>query len=215
MAGVKGFSIDGKWILACLVILLIATNGYWILKQREQMRVVRVIDGDTLVIKTGERVRLVGLDAPEIGQCGSKEATTVLDGLTLNKIIYIEGSGRDSWGRKLGVVWSGKVNVNLKMIESGWAKYDSFSDEKIPVMKEAGEKAEMDKRGIFGQICDKKEICGILGNIDESTGRKYYHVPGCPTYARVKIDEKRGEKIFCTENEASAAGFYPAPDCLR
>lgn len=177
------------------------------------MRVVRVIDGDTFVIQTGERVRLIGLDAPETGVCGSVEATKRLGDLVMNRIVKIDREDRDSWGRRLGIVTTTGVNVNLEMVKSGWARYDSFSDEKSEELRQAGEKASGQKLGIYGSLCDKQNTCGILGNIDESSGKKYYHLPQCPAYSRVKISPERGEKKFCTESEAKKAGFVLSPDC--
>ena len=40
--------------------------------------VVRVVDGDTLDVSSGERVRLIGIDTPEVGECGDDEAAAVL-----------------------------------------------------------------------------------------------------------------------------------------
>lgn len=47
--------------------------------------------------------------------------------------------------------------------------------------------------------------CRIKGNISENG--KIYHVPGSPSYDQTKIDESRGERWFCTEAEARAAGW--------
>ena len=178
------------------------------------MRVIRVIDGDTFVIKTGDRVRLVGLDAPETGKCGAEEAKEQLTKLLSDEVIKIEEEKRDVWGRRLGIVNIGNLNVNLEMVKSGWARYDSFSDIKNGEMKLAGEQAENNKLGIYGISCADEEKCVILGNIDESTGRKYYHLPECPSYSRVIISPERGEQIFCSESEALKAGFVPSPDCV-
>ncbi len=198
-----------------LAVGLVITNCYWMWKWREQMRVIRVIDGDTFVIRTGERVRLAGLDAPEIGSCYADESKSVLENMIGGKVIKIEGIKRDSWGRRLGFIWVGKTNINFEMVKIGAARYDNFSDEKSAQMENAGSKAEADKAGLFGVDCEGKKDCVVLGNIDESSGKKYYHVPGCPTYARVKIDKARGEKIFCFESEAEEAGFILAPDCTE
>ena len=46
----------------------------------------------------------------------------------------------------------------------------------------------------------------IKGNIG-SQGDKIYHVPGSPYYERTVIDESQGERWFCTEEEALAAGW--------
>ncbi len=50
--------------------------------------------------------------------------------------------------------------------------------------------------------------CDIKGNI--SSGGRIYHMPGQQNYARTKIDEKAGERWFCSEDEARAAGWQPA-----
>ena len=50
-------------------------------------------------------------------------------------------------------------------------------------------------------------VCRIKGNIGD-TGR-IYHLPGSPSYDRTKIDESTGERWFCTEDEARAAGWRP------
>ncbi len=48
--------------------------------------------------------------------------------------------------------------------------------------------------------------CRIKGNIG-SGGARIYHTPGAPSYERTVIDPGRGERWFCTEDEARAAGW--------
>jgi hypothetical protein len=48
--------------------------------------------------------------------------------------------------------------------------------------------------------------CAIKGNISRS-GERIYHVPGGSFYERTKINEGAGEKLFCSEEEAAAAGW--------
>ncbi|MEK7719466.1 MAG: thermonuclease family protein, partial [Bacteroidota bacterium] len=54
--------------------------------------------------------------------------------------------------------------------------------------------------------------CKIKGNIG-ATGDKIYHLPGCGSYEKTKIDESRGEKWFCSESEAVSAGWRKAKNC--
>ena len=49
--------------------------------------------------------------------------------------------------------------------------------------------------------------CLIKGNIN-SKGDKIYHVPGSSSYASTVIDTAAGERWFCTEEEAIAAGWH-------
>ena len=47
--------------------------------------------------------------------------------------------------------------------------------------------------------------CRIKGNI--SDGGHIYHVPGSPHYSRTRVEPEKGERWFCTEEEAIAAGW--------
>ncbi|MCC1494094.1 thermonuclease family protein [Cognatishimia sp. F0-27] len=52
-------------------------------------------------------------------------------------------------------------------------------------------------------------VCVIKGNIGRS-GARIYHRPGQEWYARTRIDPAKGERLFCSEDEARAAGWRPA-----
>jgi len=54
--------------------------------------------------------------------------------------------------------------------------------------------------------------CDIKGNIS-SSGEKIYHVAGCKSYKATKISESKGERWFCTEEEALQAGWRKALNC--
>ena len=52
--------------------------------------------------------------------------------------------------------------------------------------------------------------CRIKGNVSINSGKRIYHVPGQEFYSRTKIRPKYGERWFCTEEEARAAGWQKA-----
>ena len=52
--------------------------------------------------------------------------------------------------------------------------------------------------------------CNIKGNVSYNQGRKIFHVPGQKDYHRTKISSHRGERWFCSEAEARAAGWRKA-----
>ena len=52
--------------------------------------------------------------------------------------------------------------------------------------------------------------CRIKGNVSYNRGRRIYHMPGDRDYSRTRIDPSRGERWFCTEAEARAAGWRRA-----
>ena len=89
---------------------------------------MRVGDGDTLDVESGERVRLVQIDAPELGQgeCYAREARRELERLAApGAPIELERDARlddqDRFGRLLRYVHAGDVNVNVELVRRGSA----------------------------------------------------------------------------------------------
>lgn len=113
-------------ILFVLLLILSATAC------ANQLRVVRVTDGDTIKAVNNSSeiiVRLVGIDAPERsrkkdepGQPYSRKATNHLTSFVLNKTITLKEYGNDRYGRTLGVVFVNGTNANLEMVKAGLAE---------------------------------------------------------------------------------------------
>ena len=93
--------------------------------------VERVIDGDTLVLDSGEHVRLIGIDTPERGECGYREAGAKLrrlvEGRTVNLPNPSSVQDRDKYDRLLRYVDRGKIDAGYAQIRAGLAvaRYDS------------------------------------------------------------------------------------------
>ena len=89
----------------------------------------RVVDGDTVDLQNGETVRLLGIDAPEVGECGYLKASENLSGLVLDKRVQLVAGSVDSdrYGRILRYVDVGGLDAGLRLIENGFAiaRYDS------------------------------------------------------------------------------------------
>ncbi len=95
-------------------------------------RVERVTDGDSVIAvadnKTRLRIRLLGIDAPELphdgkpGQPYAEEARDYLDHLIGGKTIQVDAYGRDQYNRVLGVLWDEQLNINLVMVAMGYAE---------------------------------------------------------------------------------------------
>ena len=91
--------------------------------------VVRIVDGDTFDLDVW-RVRLHGLDAPELYQvcerggerwrCGL-EAMRALNRLTRDKTVRCLGKGRDAFSLVIAVCHVGEVEINAYMVAQGWA----------------------------------------------------------------------------------------------
>jgi endonuclease YncB( thermonuclease family) len=91
--------------------------------------VTHVVDGDTLDLADGRRVRLVGMDTPEVGECGYAEAAAALTTLTLGKRVTLvpPDEDRDQYGRLLRYVDVAGVDAGLRLVRRGLAiaRYDS------------------------------------------------------------------------------------------
>src|SRR3989338_8949420 len=85
--------------------------------------VSKVIDGDTLELETGERVRLLGINTPEKGQPYNQEAAEKLKQLVEGKSVQLEQdtNDKDQYGRLLRYVYVGKTFVNLELVKEGYA----------------------------------------------------------------------------------------------
>ncbi len=89
-------------------------------------RVSHVVDGDTLDIEDGNRIRILGIDAPETGvgaECGGWEAHAALAARTEGRQITLsyDATCRDRYGRLLAHVWVDGALLGLEMLASGFA----------------------------------------------------------------------------------------------
>lgn len=91
--------------------------------------VVRVVDGDTIELGNGETVRLVGIDTPEVGECGFEESAARLGELVAGQAVTLEESDeeRDQYDRLLRYVDIGAMDAGYRLIRDGLAiaRYDS------------------------------------------------------------------------------------------
>lgn len=122
---IKLFTVSTK-LITCVALAFIST----LLMADEAKYVVRVIDGDTVVLETGERVRLLGINAPELGykgkpsDAGVQTAKDYLASKVLNQRIIIDvGMERkDKYTRTLAHLFlENGSHVNRQMLRSGMA----------------------------------------------------------------------------------------------
>ncbi|MBI2476272.1 MAG: thermonuclease family protein [Candidatus Taylorbacteria bacterium] len=203
------------------------------------VRVVRAVDGDTIELEGGERVRYIGVDTPEtvdprkpvqcFGVAASKKNRELVEGKTVR--LEKDITDRDKYNRLLRYVWLGDVLVNQELVAQGFAKSYSYPpDVKYQSQFVAAEKqARESKLGLWAacvsaaapatavmpsaaQASASNPSCAVKGNISAS-GEKIYHLQGCGSYAKTTIDESRGERWFCSEQEAQTAGWRRALNC--
>jgi endonuclease YncB( thermonuclease family) len=91
-------------------------------------KVLSITDGDTVILRGGERVRYLNIDTPEIGQPFAAEAKEFNRQLVRFKDVRLETDAkeRDTYGRLLAYVYvetdDGWVMVNLELVRAGLAK---------------------------------------------------------------------------------------------
>lgn len=197
---------------------------------------------DVLINDNVERLRLIGVNTPETVdprkpvECFGIEASNKTKSLLADQRIYLESDPsqgeRDKYNRLLRYVFlEDGTNFNLLLIKEGYA-YEYTYD--LPYkyqseFKDAQKEASMNKIGLWGNTCgntppQKTNIisppaqtnttnsCTIKGNINAS-GEKIYHTASCGSYNKTNIDESKGEKWFCTEQEALDGGWRKALNC--
>jgi endonuclease YncB( thermonuclease family) len=87
----------------------------------------RVIDGDTIELAVGVRVRLYGVDTPERGQPGFAKATEFTKDFITHNRIKIEKMGTDKYGRVVAIVFGisrgsfGNKILNAELVKHGHA----------------------------------------------------------------------------------------------
>lgn len=201
--------------------------------------VVGITDGDTIKVRVGgttERVRLIGLDAPELkgAECWSQKASSRMQSLVQSRSVQLvrdpTQDDRDRYGRLLRhVVTADGQLVAQALIEGGFAKeytYDGAYAHR-DAYRAAQDRARGKGLGVWSAACaappraapaptgapaapvKPSGSCVIKGNIS-SSGEKIYHVPGGGSYDVTVITESKGERWFCSEQAAEAAGWRRA-----
>ena len=126
----------------------------------------------------------------------------------------------DEYGRSVSVCKNGNTDINAEMVRAGLAlAYRRYSNDYVDEETEAKSARRGLWAGEFTPPWDwrresraettQKSGCVIKGNINQS-GERIYHLPGSDAYDRTKIDPRSGERWFCSEAEARAAGWRPA-----
>ena len=115
--------------------------------------VSRVIDGDTFVLLNEERVRLIGIDTPEMGEFYYKNATERLIELIRYRNVTLERDieNIDYYGRLLRYVFIGDLFVNMILVEEGYARAYPFelTDRYEEEFAEAEREAKNNRRGMW------------------------------------------------------------------
>ncbi len=117
--------------------------------------VIRVVDGDTVWVKTAPgaeilKVRIVGIDAPEICQSWGRDARAALEHQILGQTVALTVSKRrhDDYGRLLARIDLGADDVGRWMVVNGHAWSNGYGRQPGPYSAEQSQ-AQLAQRGLF------------------------------------------------------------------
>lgn len=121
-------------------------------------RVVGVVDGDTVTVlddtNTQWKIRLMGIDAPEKKQPFGSKSKESLSAMLFNKQVEVEFNKQDKYGRTVGRISVGGIDVNLEQVKAGMAwHYKAYEREQSEADRtayaQAEEQARAAKRGLW------------------------------------------------------------------
>lgn len=185
-------------ILISFLITGLIANSFFLFsliekKSLKEVKIARVIDGDTVVTTDGEVVRLLNINSPEKGEPGYQEALFFLKKFE-NKTLRLDKVSNEKYGRSLGRLYS-KEYLNLEIVKRGFASKFLVHESELIEFSEAEEKAikgnlgKWKKSSFYGCIIltvePKKEIVKLKNLCSEISINGW----------RIK-DESRKEYIF-------------------
>ncbi len=181
-------------------------------------QVSKVIDGDTIELSNGDRVRYIGIDTPEfrngIPDPYAQEAYEANKKLVEGKEVQLEldVQKRDKYGRILAYVYVGDLFVNAWLIENGYAQImtipPNITHQELFLALQT--KAREENRGLWGletTQANKEEVeYPYIGNRNSMKFHHYY----CDS---VKDMKEKNKVYFKTREEAIEAGYVPCKRC--
>lgn len=135
----------------------VVTSEFEYQPSKYKVKSTRVIDGDTIEIEGGRRIRYIGVNTPETYECYYQQAKDKNKELVEGKEIIIEKdvSETDRYGRLLRYVWVDNIFVNEYLVREGYAQVATYP----PDVKyqdnflEAQREARENSRGLWGDVC--------------------------------------------------------------
>ncbi|MCX6744294.1 MAG: thermonuclease family protein [Candidatus Parcubacteria bacterium] len=147
-------------VLALILCLCLAPNSQSP-TDAQIFKVTRIVDGDTFVLETKDKVRLLGVDTPELHhpkkpvQCFAQEAKDFTSRQVLNQKVKLtfEGQPRDRYGRVLAWIWYGpgyKKLLNAEIISQGYGfSYRKYPTSRLEEFNRLEREARKNKRGLW------------------------------------------------------------------
>ena len=211
-SGRKGFVVPAT-LVSALLLCSLSPRALSAAGAAESVQVVRVVDGDTLVLRSVGTVRLIGIDTPETVdprkpvQAFGMEATAFLRQLVQGQPVRVEYDTQrfDKYGRTLAYLYLPDDSfVNLEMVRQGYAHaYLNYPFRHMEEFRGAEREAREAGRGLWGQHSTEQSAVSAASvpmRVWVNTSSRVYHCPGTRYYGNTA----RGE--YMTESEAQQSG---------
>ncbi len=231
-------------LVACLALLALAVPGVSA-PTRFTGRVVAVHDGDTISVLVGRRpvkVRLDGIDCPELSQPYGRVAKLFTSDHVFGKTVEVEQTTVDRYGRSVGRVFVNGEDLSNLVLAAGLAwHYTQYSSDRS--LAAAEQSARAAHRGLWSQPnptppwvyrrprTRQAPASDSVPTVRRNTPRAKPALPPAvaaqgPFHGNVQshvfhapgcpnYDCKNCTVIFATREEALAQGYKPARDCNR
>lgn len=140
-------------VIAYIALIFLSLQAGATSRQAQSGEVTRVVDGDTLWVKTSTsskplKVRIQGIDAPEICQPGGLAARDFLMQKVSGQQVTVTSGARDDYGRTVGTVhWQGQ-DIGRWLVAQGHAWVYTYRSKKAPYSEEFS-RAQGERRGLF------------------------------------------------------------------
>jgi micrococcal nuclease len=177
----------------------------------DRFQVIRVLDGDTVELSGGDKLRLIGIDTPERGEPFYDSARVYLEHQILGKSVDIRHSKqrRDHYGRLLGYVYYDSVFINRLLVRSGLANVYPHKDnqgdlEQMHSLFASQDSAITDKSGIWSLEHPAEDFY-----IATPHGLRF-HRPSCTYLNKDRMDDYIH---FESRLEAFKKGYSPCRKC--
>ena len=198
------------FILFVLLVRYVSEIGYD-KSPKDRYLVTKVIDGDTIELVGGDKLRLLGIDSPERGDLLYDSATAILASIVANRTVTVTYSKRrrDRYGRILGYLFIDDICVNEAILSSGMANVYLFDDNlsdsaRITGLLNAQKQAITNKKGIWSRpISDEPYYLALKGNLR-------FHRPSCQSVRNRPISDIIK---FTSRIDSFNEGLSPCRNC--
>ena len=176
---------------------------------------VEVVDGDTIYLKSGEKVRFVGVNTPERGVEGYIASKNFVQKFCLNKKIGLDvddAKHQDRYGRTLAVVIVDGKNLNEMLLKEGLAEVMYMPPSEFYPYNWAGESTHIpnSQHTYSNNHSDKASSSDDSGSYLGNSNSGKFHKTSC-TWGQKTAEHNR--VYFKSRNAAISQGYQPCKVC--